>query len=806
MHMPSEFGELLRRLRQAANLSQEALAEAARISVSAVGAYERGINSAPHRETVTMLADALDLSGSDLEEFQQVARRKPRAASETKTAVPFETFPPETSSFLGRDADVGNVEELLRRFRCITITGTGGIGKTRVALRVGRRATAYREGSVFVDLGAIAEPGLIGAKVAAALGVSTATAPTPDTLSALVRNKHVLVLLDNCEHLLDAAGEFASALVRNTDNVTILATSRERLRVTGEAVYRLSALSQDVSQALFVDRVTNIISDFTATSDRAELIADICRKLDGIPLALELAASRVATLGLRTLQTQLGEQLAVLSSGVRDVPSRQRTIDATFAWSVALLEPRERVAFRRLGVFAGGWTAEAAEEVCADALLPRAEILDALSILVDKSLVGVNLDFDPPRYAMLRVAKMFANAQARDEGEFELTAGRHAEWIAARAQRAHLELNMPRRAWHDRYDIDVDNMRAAIEWGLAAGGDPTLAVAIITGFIQVWSDNGQVAEHQRWTERALERIDPIVNPRDVALLLRMLMKTGIGNQGIAAGERASALFRSLDDPVALAHTLGAQASLHLKAANVDAAVRSADEAAQLYAVNGLSRTLPFAFIMTIRAAIAANRGDFVDAERAMTEAIGIAKDVRDESFISYSQTLRGGFAFLSGDTQLAIGIADNALAVARRLGFRHDEMLLLCNRACYHLALGDGDVARAGALSALKLARDNDPALVSTAIQHIASSCVLSHETTAAARLFGYTEEFRRRAGVILGAADARVFEAMRAQLQMQVDHQTFEELLREGARLSADEAIEEALTAVHENERLSRR
>jgi predicted ATPase/DNA-binding XRE family transcriptional regulator len=802
--MPSEFGELLRRLRQAANLSQEALAEAARISVSAVGAYERGINSAPHRETVTMLAGALDLAGSDLEEFQQVARRKPRASSDTKsTALPFETFPPETSSFLGRDADVGNVEEMLRRFRCITITGTGGIGKTRVALRVGRRATAYRDGSVFVDLGAIAEPALIGAKVASALGVSTAKDPAPETLSGLARNKHLLVILDNCEHLLDAVGKFASALVRNTDNITILATSRERLRVTGEAVYRLSALPQDVSQALFVDRVTNIINDFTATSDRADIIADICRKLDGIPLALELAASRVATLGLRTLQTQLGDQLAVLSSGVRDVPSRQRTIDATFAWSVALLEPRERIAFRRLGVFAGGWTAEAAEEVCADAVLPRAEILDALSILVDKSLVGVNLDFDPPRYAMLRVAKMFANAQARDEGELALTAGRHAEWMAARAQRAHVELNMARRAWHDRYDIDIDNMRAAIEWGLAAGGDPALAVAIITGFIQVWSDNGQIAEHQRWTERALERTDPISNPCDVALLLRMLMKTGIGNQGIAAGERAIALFRSLDDAVALAHTLGAQASLQLKASNVDSAVRSADEAAQLYNENGLSRTLPFAFIMTIRAAIAANRGDFVDAERATTEAIGIAKDVRDEAFISYAQTLRGGFAFLSGDTQLAIGIADEALAVARRLGFRHDEMLLLCNRACYHLAVGDGDVARAGALFALKLARDNDPALVSTAIQHIASSCVLSRETTAAARLFGYTEEFRRRAGLILGASDARVFETMRAQLQMQVEVGTFEELLREGARLSADEAIEEALAATHDNERL---
>jgi predicted ATPase/DNA-binding XRE family transcriptional regulator len=799
--MPSEFGALLRRLRQTANLSQEALAEAARISTSAVGAYERGINSAPHRDTVKMLAEALDLSGADLEEFEREARRKPRASAESKpSAVAFETFPPETSSFIGRDADVDTLEDMLRRFRCITITGTGGIGKTRVALKVGRRAGAYRDGCFFVDLDAIADPVLIGAKVAAALGISLTTDPTPDSIAVSTKGKHILLLLDNCEHLLDAVGEFASTLLRATEHVSILATSRERMRVNGEAVYRLSALPQDISRTLFVERVMNVTSDFTATNDRADMIADICRKLDGIPLALELAASRVATLGLRTLQAQLGERLSVLSSGIRDVPSRQRTIDATIAWSVALLEPRERVAFRRLGIFAGGWTSDAAEDVCSDEHLPRIEILEALSILVDKSLIGINLEVEPPRYTMLHLAKMFANGRARDEGEIDQIARRHAEWMATRAQRAHAELTMPRRAWHERYDVDIDNMRAAIEWGLAAGGDPLLIVPVITGFIQVWSDNGQIAEHQRWAELALEQIDLVSNPREVALLLRMLMKTGLGSQGIAAGERAIALFRSLDDPIALAHTLGAQASLQLKASNVDRAVHSTDEAAQLYEANGLSRTLPFAYIMTIRASIAANRGDFVGAVRATTEAIGIAKDVRDEAFISYGQTLLAGFAFLNGDTLLAIRIADTALLVARRLGFRHDEMLLLCNQACYLLAKGDARSARVSAICALKLARGNDPTLVTTAIQHIASSCALSGEMTVAARLFGYAEEFRRRAEVTLSASDARVFQSMRAQLQMEIDDQTFLEFLREGARLTVDEAVEEALNVAHES------
>jgi predicted ATPase len=663
---------------------------------------------------------------------------------------------------------------------------------------VGRRAGPYRDGCIFVDLGAIADPALIGVKIASALGVPTVADPTPESLAASARNKRILVILDNCEHLLDAVGEFASSLLRITEHTTILATSRERLRISGEAVYRLPALPHDVSQALFVDRVLNSTNDFAATSDRADMIADICRTLDGIPLALELAASRVATLGLRTLQTQLGERLGVLSTGIRDVPSRQRTIDATFEWSVALLEPRERIAFRRLGVFAGGWTAEAAEEVCSGERLLQGEILEALSILVDKSLIAINLDVEPPRYAMLRVAKMFANTQARDAGEFEGSARRHAQWMATRAQQAHAELSMPRRAWHDRYDADIDNMRAAIDWGLSSAGDPLLAVSVITGFIQVWSDNGQIAEHLHWTERALDQIDSKKHPREVALLLRMLMKTGVGSQAITAGERAVALFRSLNDPIALAHTLGAQASILLKAANIDGAVRSTDEAARLYEENGLARSLPVAYVITVRASILAQRGDFSGAEEATTEAIGIAKDVRDDAFISYGQTLRAGFAFLRGDTALALNIAEEALSVARRLGLRHDEMLLLCNRACYLLANENGEAAGTFALSALELARDNDRALVAMAIQHIGSSCVLRSETTAAARLFGYAEEFRRQARLALGTADARVFDRMRSRLEAQIDdRKSLELLLRDGARLHEGEAIDEARALV---------
>jgi predicted ATPase/DNA-binding XRE family transcriptional regulator len=795
--MASEFGALLRRFRQDVGLSQEALAEAAAVSTSAIGAYERGVHSAPHRDTVKMLAQALGLSDEARVEFERVARRKPRATlSAAPSAVAADTLPIETSSFVGRDDEIAALEDVVRRNRAITVTGIGGIGKTRLALRVARRMSkAFADGVVFVDLGAISEPALVGPKAASALDIVSAdTAPSGESIAAQLRNRAILVVLDNCEHVLDAAADLVSALVHGAQNVSILATSRERLRITGEAVYRLAPLSPQSALALFAERASSVERDFTLTAERAGLVDDICRKLDGIPLALELAASRVGTLGLPTLQAQLTEQLAILSGGNRDVPSRQRTLDATLAWSFELLEERERIAFRRLGTFAGDWTLDAALDVCSDELLAREDVFESLSSLVEKSLVSFNGDADPPRYRLLRLPQMYAVAKARESGEFAKIAKRHAGWMASRARRAHLEIDMPRPAWHRRYDSDLDNMRTAIEWALGAEGEPLLAAEIITGFVQVWSDNGMLAEHRQWTRRALDHIDAADHPRVVALLLRMVVKSGIGQERVAAGERAIELLRALNDPIALAHALGAQASLLQKSAQGERALYLADEAARLYSENGLDRSVAFAYVISVRASLSTQRGDHADARAQLHRALALAEEHRDDAFVSYGRTLLAGFVFLAGDAAAAVGIADEALRTARDMGFRHDEMLLLCNRACYSLAQNKIDDALADAVGALTLARENDPLLVSIALQHIATACALRRMPLPAARLLGFVDAFNVRMGVTPQPSDLTSYETLRIELRALLDDSTITRLGLEGARLDVSDAVREAL------------
>jgi predicted ATPase/transcriptional regulator with XRE-family HTH domain len=798
--MSSEFGALLRRFRQSAGLSQEALAELAGVSTSAIGAYERGVHSAPHRDTVRMLVQALGLGDDERAEFELVARRKPRSTSAGKENARsgIEALPLETSSFVGREADCEAVTELLGRHRCVTLTGIGGIGKTRLALRVAAGLQeAFPDGVAFVDLGAISDAALVGSKAAAALGAEpSGTSRELDDLAAQLRNKNVLVVLDNCEHVIQAAGDLAAAFVRSAKNVSILATSRERLRVTGETVFRLTGLAPATALSLFVERASSLESGFTVSGERVEIVADICRKLDGIPLALELAASRAGTLGLRPLQAQLTEQLAILSGGNRDVPTRQRTLDATLAWSFELLDTKERSLFRRLGVFAGGFALEAAADVCSDDGLAREDIWETASSLVDKSLVAVAVDSDSPRYRLLRLARMYAVTKAREAGEAAANARRHAGWMASSATRAHGEITMPRVAWHARYDPELDNMRAALEWGLEVDGDPLLAAAIITGFIHVWSDAGLIAEHRQWTHRILARIDETQHPREVALLLRMLMKTSVGREGIAAGERAIGLARSMDDAVGLAHALAAQASLLEKSAQNEKAVEAADEAARLYGENGLERSLPFAYVTSVRASIAARRGELESAQRLMEDALTVAVEQRDDAFVSYGRTLGAGFTFLAGDPNGALRLADEALATARELGFRHDEMLLLCNRACYELATNHPAGALADAVEALGMAHDSDPRLAALAIQHIATACALLARVPAAARLAGFVQAFHQRRGSTLHPADRRTYDLLFARLRSELSNTDFDELVEQGARLDEAAAVAEALLA----------
>jgi predicted ATPase/DNA-binding XRE family transcriptional regulator len=805
------FGSLLRRYRLAASLSQEALATAAGISVSAVGTYERGIHSAPHRQTVLLLADALNLVGTRRTEFEKAARPKIRDRRDQTAATTIDNLPAEATSFVGRDADVGRIQELLARQRCLTVTGTGGIGKTRVAIRAARalkRATG--DGIAFVDLSSISDEQLVTAQIASATQI-----PVPNTLQSTedfakqLKDRELLLVVDNCEHLINMTGEVISAILKFAPAVTVLATSRERLRIGSETVYRLSSLAVpglsaksavDVGRSeavqLFVERAAAIDRHFALTEARAELVATICRKLDGVPLALELAAARVATLGLRNLRDQLSRAIAVLSNGNRDVPTRQRTLEATLAWSFGLLDEREQALFRRLSVFVGGWTLKGAQRVCADAALTPEIVLEALSSLVDKSLINVDLDPEEPRYDMLQVARSFALAEAKARDESEANARRHATWLAEISLDFMAQGRFLPEPRSEPFGVaDIDNMRAAASWCLRTPQTALLAAAFISASTHLWWQRGFSGEYEQLSRTTLTCIDADKHPLEAGKLHRVIALCVVGDEKIAEAELAVRAFsiagdrrRAADSAVTVAF------GMNLAGRNAEAS-RLADFARQELLATGCEGSLAYAESLRTSGYIAAYRGDFIDARRLVGEATATFTSLRMEVFAMECLAGLVEFDFICGDATAALTGADRVIEIARRLRFQGSEMYMLCNRAGYNLSLRNIDDARDDARAALSFARDNDRVCTLTAVQHLATVAALNNMPHASARLIGFVDHENQTLARTVEIPEQICLEILVESLSHQLSSDRIRELKEDGGRLENAEVIELALS-----------
>ncbi len=449
--MSTNFAEELRARRLVAQLSQEELAEAARISVSAVGAYEQGVRKSPHRQTVAMLADALGLDPHERAAFEAAARSTHRLGQRRRIASR-SNLPAERAPFFGDERHVTSIANALRTNRLVTLTGTGGVGKSRSALRVAKRFIGQREAVWLVDVGALQRASTLSRSIAPAL-----------------RSRNCLMILDNCEHLVAEVGQAVAAALQACPSLTVLATSRERLRIASEAVYTIPPLGIPASVALFVERA-GLSQEVLASSRDREGIEEICVFLGGIPLAIELAASRVSTLGIRLLREQLENYLSVLSIGNRDLPQRQQTLRSALSWSYDLLAPHERLLYRRLGTLPEPFTAAEVFGACTGPDLSEMQIVNALASLVEKSIVGTDAGKEN-RYQLLPVARLFAIEKSIESGE--LTA----------------------------------NIRALLTWALGAGASPPIAARAIAQLSLNWIDPAEKTQFLNWLGTALASID-----------------------------------------------------------------------------------------------------------------------------------------------------------------------------------------------------------------------------------------------------------------------------------------------------------
>ena len=681
------------------------------------------------------------------------------------------------SPLVGRERELGEVLALLRgEMRLLTLTGPGGVGKTRLALRAAAEAgDAMADGVAFVPLAAVRDPSLVLATIAQALGVrDDGIGPLEERLHQHVRRRQVLLVLDNAEHLLDAAPQIAAVLEAGP-GLRVLVTSRAPLHVSGEVTFpvpplalpdpehvpTLANLARVEAVDLFVRRARAVDPGFALSEANARSVAEVCVRLDGLPLAIELAAARTAHLPVTAIVARLERRLSLLTDGPRDQPARLRGMRDAIAWSHDLLAPDEQVLFRRLAVFVGGVTLQAAEAIAGAAGTPEGETLEAVASLVDHSLLQTGEGPDgEPRYRMLETVREFGLEQLAVHGEAEETGRRHAEYFLALALAG--AADGIRGGWLSRLEAEQGNLRAALAWCRDhEAGEAGLALAAALG--PFWHVRSANAEGRAWLETFLAQAAP--PSRRAADRIAALRWAGelAGLQGDLAPAMARlgeslALARRAGDRRGAAAALGALGSALFEHGDVAGSLAPLEEAAALSRELGDARRT--GFLLAHLAYAVGLQGDLARAGALVAESEAVLRPLGDTpSFESnFLALMQGWLAIMRGEPDRAQERLGAALAVGRALGAKGNLSVCLAGLGEVALARGELETASQCYREGLAAGRDGDfPAGMIVNLQGLVRVGVRRADPLPAARLVGALEGFgaairpaaeRRRRGV----------------------------------------------------------
>jgi predicted ATPase/class 3 adenylate cyclase/DNA-binding CsgD family transcriptional regulator len=625
----------------------------------------------------------------------------------TAKSVAAHNLPSQFTSFVGRGLQLAAVRKLLAESRLVTFTGAGGVGKTRLAVQVADQlADEFSDGVWYVDLAPITDPELVPVTAARALGLPDQPGrSTMDTLLRFVRDRQMLVVLDNCEHLLDACAELAVAVLGGAPGLTLLATSREPIGMAGEATWRVPSLSlADEAIELFADRARLARPDVNLSDSNAAVVADICTRLDGVPLAIELAAARVRALSLVEILDSLHDRFRLLTGGSRTAVRRQQTLRASVDWSHALLTEPERVLFRRLAVFYGGFDLDAAQAVAGSGAVERYQVLDQLTLLVDKSLVVSDESRGRTRYRLLETVRQYALEKLGESGEADTMRKHHRDYYTALAALLDAPAGGDYQQRIEQVDAEIDNLRAAFAWS-RENTDTELVLTLASSLQPLWQARGRLREGLTWFDTAFAdpdahhlRVAPAVRARALADRATLGIWVGAADSPDQA-QQALAIARQIDDPAALVRALTACGYV---AGYFDA------EAARAYLTEaiGLARDLgdPWRLsqilVAQVVAALAAR--DPIAARAAAGEGRDLADAIDDRFnarrcrwYLAIAQLYRGD---LDGAIAQFTAVADEAEAA-------HDEIWRLDSVMSRGVALahqGETASARADADAAVQ--------------------------------------------------------------------------------------------------------
>src|SRR6266567_15762 len=688
-------------------------------------------------------------------------------ASRSKHNLPY-----QLTSFIGREQEIAQLEELVTANRLVTLTGAGVAGKTRLAIEVASRLTgAFPDGVWLVELAALSDPRLVPQAAAQALALpEQPTRPVIETLSDYLASKKLLLVLDNAEHLLEGCVQFVDLILRHSPDVAMLVTSCERLAITGELTYRVPSLTvpgtnealtpETVSRyegvRLFVQRAKLVRPDFDVTTENASAVASICARLDGMPLAIELAAPRLRLMSAEELSQRLDQRFALLTDGSRTALPRHRTLRSMLDWSYELLADVEQAMLRRVSVFAGGWTLAAAEHVCTGDGIEKSDTIRLLTSLADKNLIITEEHEEATRYRMLETIRQYALDRLLEAGEEVTWRNRHFACYLALAEESFQPLRArEQRQWLDRIAREIDNFRTALKW--ATEQKLSAAFRMVPENYRSWVRRVHVAEAREWFSGLLDAIPMDQAKWDRGRVLRALCELALRQGDLDGVKRlyreSVALLRELDD---------ARAPVYLQ---------------------------------TMGALLEMVRGQYANAEPLLKNGADLARAIGETFLVAVNLGNLAIVVHARGDADRAASLFEESLTLARDVGdvFLESHFLSYKGRA----ELSDGDLASAEAtfVESLAIARElADPFATMWALERFAELAAAKHAHERAATILGAAGCLREETGLCIPPHEEREHMRVAAATRAALGDDAFDQAWREGSAMDLEEAVRYAL------------
>jgi len=837
------LGLWIKRRRKALDLTQGDLARrvgCAEVTIQKIEADERR----PSAQIAALLASHLQLAADERIRFIQVARAEQGAdrLAPLAQSVARGTFvvaqavssaadtarqrrsrrpgnlPTPPTALIGRAREIEQICALLRRnpdggrgadIRLLTLTGPGGVGKTRLGLQVAADLVEdFTDGVYFVDLAPVRDPNLVGGAIAQTLGVrESGGQPLLECLKDYLRDKQMLLLLDNFEQVVDAAPLLAE-LLATVAELKVLVTSREHLHLRGEQelavpplalpdpahLPTLDQVSQYAAIVLFIQHARAVQPAFQLTSATAPAVAEICVRLDGLPLAIELAAARIKLFAPEALLARLSGRLALLTGGPRDLPARQQTIRNTIAWSYDLLTEAEQTLFRRLSVFVGGCTLEAAEAVCnADGDLPM-EVVEGIAALLDKSLLRQEEGSDgEPRVTMLETIREYALERLAERGEADAIRQQHATYFLKFAEEHDPwpRIHAPSQEhWLARLDAEHENLRAASEW-FAEQGEAECGVRLAGALVGFWADHFHWDEGRAWLEAALTRsgnVSVVARPKAVLGIAFLAIRLGNFITTRAYVEEGLALFRGLSDKAAIALALLMLGNIVLRKGEFAMAHACAEECLALF--REVSDHWGRALALTLLGNIAVVQGDVAQAAIHNEEILTSFRQIGDKRGISEFLINKGYFAQLEGEWEQAVACYGESLVIFRELGAKDMTAVVLHNLG--GAVLHQGDALRAAACFAEGMTLNREVGSLSGIAMNLAGMAGVAAaqgQPERSARLFGAADALFDAIGMTVELADRREYDRNREIARAQLGEEAFAAAWAAGRAMSLEHA-----------------